>query len=125
MQNEECRKGTPAKRNLAQHRAHDLAFHPSEYLIDELIARGISRETFEERAQLTPGELAEFCARKIQVTHGFAAKLDRGLRGTGRTPGIEIWLRLQDAWDRQEWARQAAKTRAHKAQVRRGNLKYR
>jgi HTH-type transcriptional regulator/antitoxin HigA len=73
------------------------AFHPGEFLRDELAARGLSAAQFAEASGLHANTVAEILGCALAVNAHAAFKLARAL---GTSP--ELWLSLQQSYD--QWA---------------------
>lgn len=73
---------------------HMTTFHPGEFVLEEMEARGWGIETLAEKSLLKRDLLEEVLAGHRKVTPLVALGLSYAF-GTGR----EIWLNLQRSWD--------------------------
>lgn len=71
------------------------AYHPGEYLRDEIVERGREFEILRRKSALSAKTVDALVAGKRSITRPIAASLAQIL-GTGK----QIWLRLQDAYDK-------------------------
>jgi addiction module HigA family antidote len=73
-----------------------VAFHPGEFLLEEIEERGLKKTEFAKSIGLLPGNLSELFKGKRHINARIAVKLEITL-------GIsaEYWLGLQSAYDLQ------------------------
>lgn len=71
-----------------------IAFHPGEFLLEEVEERGLKKADFAKSIGLLPGNLSELFAGKRNINARIAVKLEMAL-------GIsaEYWIGLQSAYD--------------------------
>lgn len=75
--------------------ADNPAFHPGEYVKEELIARGWSWGSFAEQIGWSLEDLTLLIDGRIDITNHHAMDLSRVF-----STSISLWLRLQITWDR-------------------------
>lgn len=78
------------KNNLAE------AFHPGEYLKDELDARSISVEVFAKMINLPIETINSLFSKKIKISHTLASRIEDVLN-----INAETWVNLQNLYDKQ------------------------
>lgn len=78
-----------------------MRFHPGEYLAEELQARGWGAVQLAERTGLSPQEIRDFVNGEGRWNINEWERVARAL-GTS----IELWLRLQLAWKKDQGAPQ-------------------
>jgi HTH-type transcriptional regulator/antitoxin HigA len=73
-----------------------LAFHPGEFLLEEVEERGLKKIDFAKSIGILPGNLSELFKGRRNINARLAVRLERAL-------GIEAeyWLGLQSAYDLQ------------------------
>lgn len=81
------------------------AFHPGEFLRDELAERGLSAAQFAEKSGVHLNSIIEILNGSLAVNTHAAFKLGRAL---GTSP--ELWANLQKAYD--DWHAHKAKAKA-------------
>ena len=71
-----------------------IAFHPGEFLLEEVEERSLKKADFAKSIGLLPGNLSELFAGKRNINARIAVKLEMAL-------GIsaEYWIGLQSAYD--------------------------
>jgi addiction module HigA family antidote len=71
-----------------------LAFHPGEFLLEEVEERGLKKTDFAKSIGMLPGNLSELFKGKRNINARIAVKLEMAL-------GIsaEYWVGLQSAYD--------------------------
>src|SRR5580698_3235612 len=71
-----------------------VAFHPGEFLLEEVEERGLKKTDFAKSIGMLPGNLSELFKGKRNINARIAVKLEIAL-------GInaEYWLGLQSAYD--------------------------
>ena len=71
-----------------------VAFHPGEFLLEEVEERGLKKTDFAKSIGMLPGNLSELFRGKRNINARIAVKLEMAL-------GInaEYWLGLQSAYD--------------------------
>ena len=71
-----------------------VAFHPGEFLLEEVEERGLKKTDFAKSIGMLPGNLSELFKGKRNINARIAVKLEMVL-------GInaEYWLGLQSAYD--------------------------
>jgi HTH-type transcriptional regulator/antitoxin HigA len=70
------------------------AFPPSEFILEEMEARGWSKETLAEKMMFTTPYVEQILANKIRLTKGACLML-----GQAFDIRPEVWANLQKAWD--------------------------
>jgi antitoxin HigA-1 len=70
------------------------AFHPGEFLLEEVEERGLKKTDFAKSIDMLPGNLSELFKGKRNINARIALKLEAAL-------GIsaEYWMGLQSAYD--------------------------
>jgi len=81
------------------------AFHPGEFLQEELIARGISLTTAAEKLKMPEKHLVSIIEGKAPITTITALMSEEMFRQPEGTISAEYWLNMQQAWDLQEMRR--------------------
>jgi len=80
--------------------ANDLvpgdAFHPGEFIKDELDARGITQKDFASKMGIRPNVLSEIITGKRNITPALAIKLEAALDFDIKA---EQWMRLQVGYE--------------------------
>ena len=71
-----------------------VAFHPGEFLLEEIEARGLKKAEFARSIGLLPGNLSELFKGKRHINARIAVKLEKSL-----DISAEYWLGLQTAYD--------------------------
>lgn len=70
-------------------------FHPGEYIMDELKARGWTENGFAKRLGMTWYEVANIVVLHAPIDAAIAEKI-----GAAFGTGPEIWMNLQEAYDK-------------------------
>jgi len=73
------------------------AFHPGEFLLEEIEHRKLLKKDVAEKLEILPQHLSEIFKGKRNISAKLAVKLERTLEISA-----EYWLSLQSAWDLQE-----------------------
>ena len=71
-----------------------LAFHPGDFLLEEVEERGLKKIDFAKEIGLLPGNLSELFKGKRNINAKLAVKLEKAL-----DVSAEYWLGLQSAYD--------------------------
>ena len=71
-----------------------VAFHPGQFLLEEIEARGLKKTDFAKSVGLLPGNLSELFKGKRHINARIAVKLENALGVSA-----EYWLGLQSAYD--------------------------
>jgi HTH-type transcriptional regulator/antitoxin HigA len=71
-----------------------VAFHPCEFLLEEVEERGLKKTGFAKSIGLLPGNLSELFKGKRHINARIAVKLESVLGVSA-----EYWLGLQSAYD--------------------------
>ena len=71
-----------------------VAFHPGEFLLEELEGRGLKKTEFAKSIGLLPGNLSELFKGKRHINARLAVRLEKILEISA-----EYWLGLQTAYD--------------------------
>ena len=71
-----------------------VAFHPGEFLLEEVEERGLKKTEFAKSIGLLPGNLSELFKGKRHINARIAVKLENVLGVSA-----EYWLGLQSAYD--------------------------
>jgi len=71
-----------------------VAFHPGEFLLEEIEARGLKKAEFARSIGLLPGNLSELFKGKRHINARIAVKLEKSL-----DISAEYWIGLQTAYD--------------------------
>jgi addiction module HigA family antidote len=71
-----------------------IAFHPGEFLLEELEARELKKSDFAKSINLLPGNLSELFKGKRHINARLAVKIEKVLGVSA-----EYWLGLQTAYD--------------------------
>lgn len=90
---------------MAEKRLPAQAFHPGEYLRDELLARGIGQDAFANQIHVPDEIIRGICREDCDIDVRTAMHIGRGL-GTS----AELWINLQKAWD--TWNAERGKLKA-------------
>jgi len=71
-----------------------IAFHPGEFLLEEVEERGLKKSEFAKSIGLLPGNLSELFKGKRHINARVAVKLEKAL-----DVSAEYWIGLQTAYD--------------------------
>ncbi len=71
-----------------------VAFHPGEFLLEEVEERGLKKTEFAKQIGMLPGNLSELFKGKRNINARIAVKLEKVLGVSA-----EYWLGLQSAFD--------------------------
>ena len=71
-----------------------VAFHPGEFLLEEVEERGLKKTEFAKSIGLLPGNLSELFKGKRHINARVAVKLEKAL-----DVSAEYWIGLQTAYD--------------------------
>jgi HTH-type transcriptional regulator/antitoxin HigA len=71
-----------------------VAFHPGEFLLEEIEERGLKKSAFALEIGILPGNLSELFKGKRHITARMALKIEKVLN-----INAEYWLGLQIAYD--------------------------
>ncbi|WCT12665.1 HigA family addiction module antitoxin [Mucilaginibacter jinjuensis] len=71
-----------------------VAFHPGEFLLEEVEERGLKKTEFAKEIGMLPGNLSELFKGKRNINARIAVKLEKALGVSA-----EYWLGLQSAFD--------------------------
>ena len=73
------------------------AFHPGEFLLEEIEYRQLIKEDVAEQLGILPQQLSDICSGKQNITAQLALKLAETF-----SISAAYWMNLQAAWDMQE-----------------------
>lgn len=71
-----------------------LAFHPGEFLLEEVEERGLKKTDFAKSIGMMPGNLSELFKGKRHINARIAIRLEKAL-----DIDAEYWMGLQTAYD--------------------------
>jgi len=71
-----------------------VAFHPGEFLLEEVEERGLKKTEFAKSIGLLPGNLSELFKGKRHINARMAVKLEKAL-----DISAEYWIGLQTAYN--------------------------
>ena len=71
-----------------------IAFHPGEFLLEEVEERGLKKTDFAKSIGLLPGNLSELFKGKRHINARIAVRIEKAL-----DVSAEYWLGLQGAYD--------------------------
>ena len=71
-----------------------IAFHPGEFLLEEVEERGLKKSEFAKSIGLLPGNLSELFKGKRHINARMAVKLEKAL-----DISAEYWIGLQTAYN--------------------------
>lgn len=71
-----------------------VAFHPGEFLLEEIEERGLKKAEFAKSIGLLPGNLSDLFKGKRHINARIAVKIEKVLEISA-----EYWLGLQSAYD--------------------------
>jgi addiction module HigA family antidote len=71
-----------------------IAFHPGEFLLEEVEERGLKKTELAKQIGMLPGNLSELFKGKRNINARIAVKLEKALGVSA-----EYWLGLQSAFD--------------------------
>jgi len=71
-----------------------MAFHPGEFLLEEVEERKLKKAEFAESIGILPGHLSELFKGKRNINARMAVRLEKVLKVSA-----EYWLSLQSAYD--------------------------
>jgi addiction module HigA family antidote len=74
-----------------------MAFHPGEFLLEEIEARNIQKKDFANQIGIYPNNLSLIFAGKRDISASLAIKIGRALGTSG-----ELWYNLQSAYNFQQ-----------------------
>jgi antitoxin HigA-1 len=84
--------------NVSDKRGNELrtpvAFHPGEFLLEEIEERGLKKAEFAKSIGLLPGNLSELFKGKRHINARMAVRLEKVLEISA-----EYWIGLQMAYD--------------------------